>query len=85
VLQALDELPPRQRSALALTKIQGLTVSDAARTLGTTESALKLRAHRAYGRLRELLGRDELFHDRLEASVARSQRTRESRASGARM
>jgi RNA polymerase sigma-70 factor (ECF subfamily) len=84
VLEALDELPPRQRAALALTKIQGLTVIDAARTLGTSESAVKLRAHRAYARLRELLGRDELFHDRLEASSARHQRARENRASSAR-
>jgi RNA polymerase sigma-70 factor (ECF subfamily) len=80
VLQALDELPPRQRAALTLTKFQGLTISDAARTLGTTESAVKLRAHRAYARLREVLGRDDLFHERLEASVERSRRTRESRA-----
>jgi RNA polymerase sigma-70 factor (ECF subfamily) len=85
VLEALDELPPRQRAALSLTKFQGLTISDAARTLGTSESAVKLRAHRAYARLREVLGRDELFHDRLEASAVRSQRTRESRAAGARV
>jgi RNA polymerase sigma-70 factor (ECF subfamily) len=84
VLEALDELTPRQRAALALTKLQGLTMSGAARTLGTTEGAVKICAHRAYARLRELLGRDEMFHDRHEASLARSQRTRQSRASGAR-
>jgi RNA polymerase sigma-70 factor (ECF subfamily) len=83
VLDALDKLPPAQRAPLALTKIQGLTMRDAARTLGTTEGSVKLRAHRAYARLRELLARDEMFHDRLEASASRSQRARERRASGA--
>jgi RNA polymerase sigma-70 factor (ECF subfamily) len=85
VLQALDELPPEQRAALALTKIQGLTMRDAARILGTTEGAVKLRAHRARARLRELLGRDEMFHDRFEASAVRSRRFRERCASGARV
>ena len=84
VLKALDKLPPEQKAALALTKIQGLTMSDAARTSGTTEGAMRLRAHRARARLRELLGRDEMFHERFEASSARSRPSRESRPSGAR-
>jgi RNA polymerase sigma-70 factor (ECF subfamily) len=79
VLEALDALPPEQRAALALTKIQGLTMGDAARALGTTEGAVKLRAHRARARLREVLGRDELFRDRFEASAVRSRRSRERR------
>jgi RNA polymerase sigma-70 factor (ECF subfamily) len=84
VLEALDELPSAQKAALGLTKIQGLTMRDAARTLGTTEGALKLRAHRAYARLRERLGRDEMFRDRLEASAASDSRSRQCRAPGAR-
>jgi RNA polymerase sigma-70 factor (ECF subfamily) len=84
VLDALDELPAGQRAALGLTKIQGLTMRDAARTLGTTEGAVKLRAHRGYARMRALLGRDEIFRDRLEASAASDRRSRPCRASGAR-
>jgi RNA polymerase sigma-70 factor (ECF subfamily) len=53
VLDALHKLPDNQREALLLTKIQGMSVTDAAALLGTTPGALKLRAHRAYVALRE--------------------------------
>jgi RNA polymerase sigma-70 factor (ECF subfamily) len=79
VLDALRELPDDQRAAVSLTKIQGLTMSAAATALGTTEGAVKLRAHRAYARLREILGRDEIFHERLDVAAARSRRFRERR------
>jgi RNA polymerase sigma-70 factor (ECF subfamily) len=79
VLGALRELPDNQRAAVSLTKIQGLTMSAAATALGTTEAAVKLRAHRAYARLREILGRDEIFHERLDGAAARSRRFRERR------
>jgi RNA polymerase sigma-70 factor (ECF subfamily) len=79
VLEALGELPAGQRAALGLTKIQGLTMRDAARALGTTEGAMKLRAHRGYARLRALLGQDEMFRERLEASAATGRRSRRSR------
>jgi RNA polymerase sigma factor (sigma-70 family) len=78
--KALDELPTGQRAAVSLTKIQGLTMRDAARTLGTTEGAVKLRAHRGYARLRELLERNEMFE---EASAGGDRRSRSRRASGA--
>jgi RNA polymerase sigma-70 factor (ECF subfamily) len=73
-LQALEGLPDEQRTALALTKLEGFSMSQAARTLGTTEGAVKLRAHRAYARLREILGRDEMFDDRARSATARSRR-----------
>jgi RNA polymerase sigma-70 factor (ECF subfamily) len=79
VLDALRELPDDQRAAVSLTKIQGLTMSAAATALGTTEGAVKLRAHRAYARLREILGRDDIFHERLHVAAARSRRIRERR------
>lgn len=52
---ALDRLPPLQREALALTKQAGLSQRDAALALGTTETAVKLRVHRAYEALRAAL------------------------------
>lgn len=54
---AIAELAPSQREALALTKQQGLTHREAAASLGTTESAVKLRVHRAYVKLRAALRR----------------------------
>lgn len=58
---AVDKLSPRQKEAFVLTKHSGLSPRDAARVLGTTETAIKLRVHRAYLALREALAphRDE--------------------------
>ena len=55
VLDAVEELPENQRLAVVLTKIHGKSVAEAAEILGTTPGAVKLRAHRGYVALRELL------------------------------
>jgi RNA polymerase sigma-70 factor (ECF subfamily) len=58
-LSALQSLPAPQRDALVLTKLRGLSIVQAAALAGTTVGAFKVRAHRAYQRLRSLLiGRD---------------------------
>ena len=56
VAQALARLPPAQRQAIELLKLEGLSVEMAAARAGTTAGALKVRAHRAYRALRTLLG-----------------------------
>jgi len=56
-LAALERLPDNQRQALLLTKVHGRSVAEAAMITGTTPGAIKLRAHRAYVTLRQLLGR----------------------------
>jgi RNA polymerase sigma-70 factor, ECF subfamily len=56
-LAALAELPPPQREAVVLTKLDGKSVAEAAQIAGTTVGAMKVRAHRGYERLRSLLGR----------------------------
>ena len=53
--QALLALSPTEREALALLKLDGLSVAAAASRAGTTIAALKVRAHRAYRTLRRLL------------------------------
>ena len=53
--QALRRLSPNQRQALALLRVDGLSIAAAARQAGTTSGALKVRAHRAYKILRQLL------------------------------
>jgi RNA polymerase sigma-70 factor (ECF subfamily) len=58
--RALSSLPKAQREAIAMLKLEGLTVAEAAEKAGTTPGALKLRAHRGYRALRDLLGRDRL-------------------------
>src|SRR5262249_13169564 len=47
VERALRRIPPSQRQAFELLRCEGLSVKDAAGTLGTTAAATKLRAFRA--------------------------------------
>jgi RNA polymerase sigma-70 factor (ECF subfamily) len=56
VRRELAKLPENQRVAFQLVKEEELTMAEAAAVLGTTESAVKLRAHRAYQALRAALG-----------------------------
>jgi RNA polymerase sigma factor (sigma-70 family) len=52
-LSALDHLPKAEREVIALRSACGLTVAETARQVGSTEAAVKARAHRGYRRLRE--------------------------------
>ena len=52
VLAALEQLPESQRIIVHLHKFEDLTFPEIARALGTTEGAVKLRAFRAYEKLR---------------------------------
>ena len=53
--KAVAALSPRQREAFVLTKHSGLSSRDAAKVLGISETAVKLRVHRAYLALRQVL------------------------------
>jgi RNA polymerase sigma-70 factor (ECF subfamily) len=52
---AVETLPPSLRAAFVLRDIQGLSTQEAAEALDITESALKVRLHRARLALRERL------------------------------
>lgn len=47
----LRELPPAQQRAIVLTKIEGLSVAEAATRTGASESAIKVQVHRGLKRL----------------------------------
>ena len=55
VRRAVDALPESQRVVIHLNRFEGMTFAEIARVLGTTEGAIKLRAFRAYGALRQAL------------------------------
>jgi RNA polymerase sigma-70 factor (ECF subfamily) len=55
VRAAVDALPESQRVIVHLHRYEGLTFVEIAAVLGTSEGAVKLRAFRAYGRLRKQL------------------------------
>ncbi len=58
IQRALAQLPDAQRRAVVLLKVEGLSVAEAAEREGATPGAIKLRAHRGYRALRDLLGRE---------------------------
>lgn len=55
VRAALAQLPENQREVIVLHRFEGLSMSEIAQTLGAGESAVKVRAHRGYERLRTML------------------------------
>jgi len=55
VRRAVDALPESQRVVIHLSRFEEMTFAEIARVLGTTEGAVKLRAFRAYGALRQTL------------------------------
>jgi len=55
VRRAIDQLPETYRSVLLLRDIEELNTEEAARLLGVTENAVKIRLHRARQALRMLL------------------------------
>ena len=55
VRQALERLPENQREVIVLHRFEGMSMSEIADALGASESAVKVRAHRGYEKLREWL------------------------------
>lgn len=54
---ALSRLPATQREAVQLLHLEQLSVAEAAKRVGVSPGALRVRAHRGYRTLRESLGR----------------------------
>ncbi len=52
----LKHLPAAQRETVLLLKVAGLSLEEAARTMGTSVGAVKQKAHRAYKTLRRFFG-----------------------------
>lgn len=55
VRRALAQLPEAQREVIILHWFEGLSFGEIAETVGAGRSAVKVRAHRGYKRMRELL------------------------------
>lgn len=66
VRRAVGALPPRQREAIRLLRLQEMSLREAAAASGQSEGALKVASHRALKLLRKLMSRsqgDEHAHD----------------------
>lgn len=55
----LGSLPEEFQRPLILTKLHGLSVSEAAKELGISESLVKVRVHRAIGKLQKVMHAEE--------------------------
>lgn len=53
----LQMLPDAQKRAIELTKLEGLSVTEAARRTGASEASIKVQVHRGLKRLAELVRR----------------------------
>lgn len=56
----IDSLPSPHREAITLTKLVGLSTAEAASQLAISESALKVRVHRALSNLKRMMEADAL-------------------------
>lgn len=56
---ALEQISPEQRQVISLHWFAGASFPEVAAALGVTVSTAKVRAHRGYNRLREILAKDE--------------------------
>jgi RNA polymerase sigma-70 factor, ECF subfamily len=59
---AMGRLPDDQRAALLLVALEGMSLAEAARTLGCPEGTLASRLGRARTALRQLTGREPVVH-----------------------
>jgi RNA polymerase sigma-70 factor (ECF subfamily) len=57
VRKTLETMTPLQREAFVLVRFEGLSIAQAAQVLGATETAVKVRAFRAYEAIRAALDR----------------------------
>lgn len=58
--KALSQLPETLRGPVEMLKLQGKTAEEGARELGISVSAFKVRAHRGYARLKQILLKERL-------------------------
>ena len=56
--QLLNELPASQKEVLLLMKVEGRSIEEVAAATGSSIGSVKQKAHRAYTKLRSLLGGD---------------------------
>jgi len=63
LVEALDELPPRQAQALWLAAVDGLSYAEIAGALDTSEGSVKVLVHRARAKLARTLSSGEELED----------------------
>lgn len=57
VERALEQLPPKERAALVLREVEGLSTAEVAKTLGSSEATVRAQIYQARLKLRKLVTR----------------------------
>lgn len=60
LMAALAALPMKERAAVVLREIEGLTTAETAAALGSTEGTVRSQIFRAMAKLREILGQEQI-------------------------
>ncbi len=60
----VDQLPQSQKEVILMLKVTGMTLEEVARATSSTVGAVKQKAHRAYEKLRRMLGDDHEYSHR---------------------
>ena len=60
LMRALSTLPTKERAAVVLREIEGLSTAEVAEILGSSEVTVRTQIHRAMARLRDLLKKEEV-------------------------
>ena len=60
LMEALAQLPPRERAAVVLREIEGLSTREVAAVMGSAEVTVRSQVAKAIARLRELMSREAL-------------------------
>jgi len=76
IRSALAALPAAYREAVFLRDLEGLSTKEVARVLGISEANVKVRLHRAHGRLRHLIDGEPSLTSRPGATGGSSRRRR---------
>lgn len=58
-MDALAHLPPRERAAVVLREIEGLSTAEVAAILGSSEGTIRSQVSKAITRLREILTKED--------------------------
>ena len=56
LIEAIDKLPPEQRDAVRMLKLNEMSLKEASKASGRSVAALKVATHRALANLRKLIG-----------------------------
>ncbi|MEO8129998.1 MAG: RNA polymerase sigma factor [Bryobacteraceae bacterium] len=60
LLAALTRLAPKERAAIVLREMEGLSTAEVAEVLGSTEGNVRSQISKAMGRLREIMNREQV-------------------------